>query len=106
MEAQATEALTVLWMLTSFATLVALVLVLFMRLYLQFGGPEKPATAESLSAVLLFVALIVGAISVVVTPVILKRRIIKPPLAVTIGVLIIGIIPWVILIVSLSRASS
>ena len=93
-----------LWMLTSFATLVALVLVLFMRLYLQFGGLEEPSMAERLSGVLFFVALIVGTISIAITPVILKRRIVKPPPAVTYGVLTIGTIPWVIVLVSLAIA--
>ena len=102
-ETRGAVALTIAWMLTCLSTAVAVMLVLALRLLmLAFpvaGGRVHPLT--SMAGVFLFVALLTGLVCLLFTPLTLRVRRRSPPRAVTVGALLIGFSPIVVLAVVL-----
>lgn len=94
-ESRGVEALTVAWMLCCLVTLLALLGSTAIRSVLW--QREMPSNADLLCHLLTFISLVTGALCVLLTPLVLKYRATPPPLSVTAGACILGIIPWVAL---------
>ncbi|MBW8885351.1 MAG: hypothetical protein JF612_11400 [Planctomycetia bacterium] len=100
-ESRAAVALTVAWMLSCMSTAVGMLTVLALRL-LMFAFPVAAAGDHPLgriAGVLLFVALATGAVCVAFTPLVYRVRQAPPPSPITVGAVLIGISPIVLLIV-------
>jgi hypothetical protein len=100
-ESRAAVALTVAWMLTCLGTAASMLVVLAFRL-LMIGFPVAAGGQHPLQAVagvLLFVGLVTGVLCVGLTPLVYRVRRAAPPLAITIGAVLIGVAPVAIMIV-------
>jgi hypothetical protein len=100
-ESRAAVALTVAWMLTCMSTAVAMLVVSTLRLLIvaypvPAGGIHPLAR---IAGVLLFVGLATGALCLLFTPLVHRARGVAPPRAITIGAILIGLSPMVMLIV-------
>ena len=99
-ESRASVALTVAWMLTSFCTAAALFVaapIWLVSRKLGPGGPQNPLAAIAL--VMLMVAALTGLTSLVLTPFALRIRQIPPPGAITIAAVLIGLAPFLALLI-------
>jgi len=100
-ETRSAVALTVAWMLTCMCTAVGMFVVLAFRLLmLAFpvaAGAQHPFA--NIAGVLLFVAIVTGAVCLALTPLAYRVRATRPPRAVTIGAILIGLSPIVLLVV-------
>ena len=100
-ESRPAVALTVAWMLSCMSTAVGMLTVLALRLLmLAFpvaAGGEHPL--GRISGVLLFIALITGVVCLGFTPLVYRVRSAPPPSAITVGAIMIGLAPIVLLIV-------
>ena len=99
-ESRAAVALTVAWMLNCLATAVGLAVVLALQL-VMFGFPVAAGgmhPLEQMAAVMLFVAVVTGALCLAFTPLALRIRKTSPPRSVTIAALVIGALPIVVVI--------
>jgi len=100
-ESRPAVALTVAWMLSCMSTAVGMLTILALRLLmLAFPvavGAEHPLAR--VSGVLLFVALITGAVCLVFTPLVYRLRKVAPPSPITVSAVMIGIAPVVLLII-------
>lgn len=97
-ESRAAVALTVAWMLTCMSTIVGLVVVLGLRLLVASfpvaeGGVHP---LRQMAAVLLFVTIATGVLCLVFTPLALRVRRTPPPRSITIGAVVIGVLPLVV----------
>jgi hypothetical protein len=100
-ESRAAVALTVAWMLTCMSTAAALFVVLALRL-LMLAFPAAAGGAHPLqrtAGMFLFVALMTGVLCLILTPLVYRARMSPPPRAVTVGAVLIGIAPIVLMIV-------
>jgi hypothetical protein len=100
-ESRAAVALMVAWMLACMSTAVAMLMVLALRL-LMIAFPVAAGGVHPLAriaGVLLFVALMTGALCLGFTPLTHRIRHAPPPRAITIGAILIGLSPIVMLIV-------
>ena len=100
-ETRAAVAVTVAWMLTCMSTAVGVFVVLAFRL-LMLAFPVAEGARHPLggmAGVLLFVAIITGLTCLALTPLVYRVRIARPPQAVTIGAVAIGVAPLVMLVV-------
>lgn len=100
-ESRAAVALTVAWMLNCLATAVGLAVVLVLRL-VMLGFPRAEGTVHPLaqmSAVMLFVAVVTGAMCLALTPLAIQVRKTRPPRLVTAAAVVIGVLPIVVLVV-------
>jgi hypothetical protein len=100
-ESRAAVALTVAWMLSCMSTAVGMLTLLALRL-LMLAFPAAAGGVHPLgriSGVLLFVALITGGTCLVFTPLVYRVRGVPPPQTITIGAVLIGLSPIVLLIV-------
>jgi hypothetical protein len=100
-ESRAAVALTVAWMLACTSTAVAMLVVLALRLLMiafpvAAGGVHPVA---HIAGVLLFVAMMTGALCLGFTPLTYRIRHAPPPRAITIAAILIGLSPIVMLIV-------
>jgi hypothetical protein len=100
-ESRGAVALTVAWMLTCMCTAVAMLMVLTLRCLMWIfpvaAGGVHPL--GRIAGVLLFVALLTGFVCLLFTPLTLRTRQIAPPRAVTVGAVLVGLSPLVVLIV-------
>jgi hypothetical protein len=100
-ESRGAVALTVAWMLSCMSTAMGMLTVLALRfLMLAFpgaAGGDHPL--GRIAGVLLFVALTTGLVCLAFTPLAYRVRRAPPPRAITVGALLIGIAPIVLLIV-------
>ena len=99
-ESRGAVALTVAWMLTCMSTAVAMLMVLALR-SLMWAIPVAAGGVHPLAriaGVLLFVAGMTGFVCLVFTPLTLRARDVAPPRAVTVGAVLIGLSPVVVLI--------
>jgi hypothetical protein len=100
-ETRSAVALTVVWMLTCMSTAVGMfVVVAFRLLMLAFpvaAGAQHPFAR--IASVLLFAALITGVLCLALTPLAYRVRATRPPRAVTIGAVLVGLSPIVLLAV-------
>ena len=101
LETRAAVAVTVAWMLTCMSTAVGMFVVLAFRLLMMafpvVAGARHPF--HRISSVLLFVAVITGALCLALTPLAHRVRARQPPRTVTIVAVAIGLSPIVLLIV-------
>ena len=97
-EERSAEAATIGWMLTTLATLVALLCSLGAFLLVRtFENP--PPSLELLPGLLLVVASMSGLVSVGLTPLVVRLRKVQPPTAITRGAVVLGAFPIVLMIV-------
>jgi hypothetical protein len=100
-ESRAAVALTVAWMLTCMSTAVGMLVVIALRLLMiafpVAGGGVHPL--GRIAGVLLFVALMTGIVCLGFTPLVHRARHAAPPRAITMGAILIGLSPLVLLIV-------
>src|SRR5687768_1646160 len=106
-ESRAAVALTVAWMLTCMSTAMGMVVVLALRLLMiafpvPVGGIHPLAR---IAGVLLFVVLATGAACLLLTPLVHRVRATAPPRAITVGAVLIGAAPLVLLVVLRALAS-
>jgi hypothetical protein len=100
-ESRAAVALTVAWMLTCMSTAMGMFVVLALRL-LMIAFPVPAGGIHPLAriaGVLLFVALATGFACLLLTPLVHRVRSAAPPRAITVGAVLIGLAPVVLLIV-------
>ncbi len=91
-ETPAAEALTIAWMLTALATVVAEIVAAFAWLVVWLGGsPDIKVTAMPRLAT--FVAAITGLVTLALTPLAVRARRIPPPQPIVAAVTVIGVIP-------------
>src|SRR5262249_15187491 len=96
-ESQAADAMTVAWMLAILTTLLCQVAALVMR-WIAFANPQL-AGLGSFSAILFFAALIIGLVALGLIPVLYKIRILAPPTPIVAFAVVVGLAPWVTLLV-------
>ncbi len=85
------EVVTVAWMLSLLAALIAEVLGILSRfLMLQVGTSDR---LQVLSGTLLLVAVLAGLCTLLLTPVTLKLREVPPPRPIVVSAIVIGLIP-------------
>jgi hypothetical protein len=88
-------------MLACTSTVVGLAVVIGLRLLMLVfpaaAGVEHPLAR--IAGVLLFVALVTGTCCLALTPLAYRVRRARPPRAITIAAVIIGLAPWVTLVV-------
>src|SRR4029079_6041818 len=94
-------ALTIAWMLSCMSTAVGMLTVLALRL-LMLAFPVAQGGDHPLgriSSVFLFVALVTGLVCLGLTPLVYRVRKAPPPAPITVGAVLIGVAPIVLLIV-------
>jgi cytochrome c-type biogenesis protein CcmH/NrfG len=101
-ESRAAVALTVGWMLSALSTLAALAVsgstFLAMLAWPAPGAPAHPLAP--LAGMMLLVAVTTGLVCLALTPLALLTRKGRPPIAVTLGAILIGVTPLVAFIVA------
>ncbi len=100
-ETRPAVALTVAWMLSCMSTAVGMLTILALRL-LMLAFPVAPGEDHPLgrmSGVLLFVALITGVVCLAFTPLVYRVRKVPPPGPITVGAVLIGLAPLVLLVI-------
>jgi hypothetical protein len=99
-ESQGAVAVTVAWMLTCMSTAVAMLVVLTLRLLIVVFPVPLGAVhpLNRIAGVLLFVALATGGLCLLFTPLVHRVRGVAPPRTITIGAIVIGLSPIVMLI--------
>jgi hypothetical protein len=95
-ESQAADAMTVGWMLAILTTLLCQVAALVMR-WIAFANPQL-AGLSSFSAMLFFGALIIGLVTLALIPVLYKIRVLAPPTPIVAFAVVVGLAPWVTLL--------
>jgi hypothetical protein len=98
-ESQAAEAATIGWMLAVLTTTVCEFGVLAARFY--FAGRPDAAAVGTAGELLLFASAITGLVALLLIPVVYKARLVRPPSAVTAFAIIVGVAPWIVLLVQL-----
>lgn len=90
-ESRAADAVTIAWSLTVMMTLVCQLGAMGTNWYVQYdGGAER---IEVLSGLLLFSALVLGAISLLLMPVVWRSRRVPPPRAIAIFAVVVAAAP-------------
>ncbi len=100
-ESSAADAATICWLLAAITAIVCEFGLLAARLYFA-ANPDAHNVAQ-LGGLLIFASVVVGTIALLLTPVVYRVRQIAPPRPVTIVVVIIGAVPWVVLIAQALR---
>jgi hypothetical protein len=96
-ESQGADTITVAWMLAIFTALLCQVGALVMR-WIAFANPQL-AGLVSFSAMLFFGALMIGLVVLALIPVLYKIRILAPPTPVVAFAVVVGLAPWITLLV-------
>jgi hypothetical protein len=102
-ESRGAEALTVLWMLATLATLFAEAAAAGAALLSPAPPPGEVSLGNLLPEVMLFTALVTGTISLTATPLVLRLRREAPPRVIVGLALLIGVSPWLIFAAALVR---
>ncbi len=94
-------AATVLWMLTLLCSLAAEVAAVacYAAARQWPGPPGEPRLPRMMAGTLLLAALVSGVVCLVLTPLVWKLRPVKPPLAIVIAAVLVGLAPIVTLVV-------
>jgi hypothetical protein len=95
-ESQAAEAATIGWMLAVLTATVCELGVLAARLY--FNWHPDAAGVGTAGELLLFSSAIVGLVVLALIPVVYKVRRVRPPTAVTVFAVVVGVLPWAALL--------
>jgi hypothetical protein len=101
-ESRGAEALTVLWMLATVATLAAEFVAGAGLLFFpaNSSADEAPSPLSALPGVMLFTALTTGTLCLVLTPLVRRLRRTPPPPAVVWMAAVVGVSPWAILLIA------
>jgi hypothetical protein len=102
-EPRSVEALTVFWMLTALATLIAETIAAAALFAMAFSPDLGNSLLRIMPGVMLFTALVTGTICLALTPLVLRQRRTPPPRGVVGIVILIGVSPWLMLAASLFR---
>jgi hypothetical protein len=99
-ESRGAVALTVAWMLTAMSTAAAMLVVAAVQAIMAANPavPGRPHPMLPLSSVMLFVALATGIVCLVFTPLAYRVRRSRPPTAITIAAILIGLSPLVTIV--------
>jgi Na+-driven multidrug efflux pump len=104
-EERSAELVTVAWMLCTLLTCVTVTLHLASQIYLGWNRGElaerHPLT--SLLIVLNFIALFAGLLTLVLIPAVHKLRKTKPPVEITFFALLVGALPWALLLLRVGQ---
>lgn len=90
-ESRGAEAITAGWMLAALNALVLQILWIVLRALMHYNAGLQPL--QLLASLLLLVAIVLGMVVVVLTPVVYRVRCTPPPRNVTIAVLLVGLSP-------------
>jgi hypothetical protein len=104
-ESRGAEALTVFWMLAALTTILAETVAAASALFM-WGSREADrgnSLLGLLPGVMLFTALVTGAIGLTLTPLVLRLRGTAPPRGVVAFAIVIGASPWLVLAAALIR---
>ena len=96
LESRTAEAVTVAWMLSFLATIAAECGGIFVRILMMMNDTSD--RLQVLSTTLLLVAFLSGAITLILTPVVLSLRRSAPPRAIVIAACTMGFVPLATLI--------
>ena len=92
--------LVIAWMLSCVCTTVAMLVVIALSVVAAtFPAPVGANPLNRIAAVLLFLAVVTGALCLAFTFLVLRTRGIRPPRAITIAAVIIGAAPFIMLAV-------
>jgi hypothetical protein len=88
-------ALTVAWMLATLSCAVGQVVALGMWLLARGAGipADRPNALHTVASILLMVAGLTGLLAIALIPLVYRVRHARPPTAITIGSLVIGLVP-------------
>jgi hypothetical protein len=93
-ESRGAVALTVAWMLLALSTLAAQVVALAVWLFARTAGvPGRPNYLMLVPTTLMMVALFTGILVLVLTPLTYRVRRAPPPLSITIGAIVVALLP-------------
>ena len=98
-ESRSAEAITVFWMMTTVATLIAGLGAAFTKAIIFMQQTPTPAT-ETVLHILLWITLPTGALGLGVTPLVYRYRRQPPPRAVTYFAVAVSGLPWGIMLLS------
>ena len=99
LESRPAEAITVFWMMTTVATLIACLGAAFTKVIILMHKTPTPA-AETVLYILLLITLPTGALGLGVTPLVYRYRGKPPPRGVTYFAVIVNGLPWGIMLLS------
>jgi hypothetical protein len=91
------DVLTVVWTTTLATAVIAEAASFGIRAYVHFSNPQAKLL-NMLSAYLLLTAALVGAFLIVLTPIVVRRKVSNPPFGVVLAAYIVGAIPWLTMI--------
>jgi len=100
-ESKSADAITVAWMLCIVTGLICEVGAIIVRWALP--GYWDSVNLQVLFALLAFSALVVGALSLCLLPVVLKARRVPPPPGIIVFAIVVGVMPLLTLVTGLAR---
>ena len=105
-EPQAIESLTVFWSLCIFATLVLVIVFLFLRIASATWQPsENTGNAwTGFADLLLFSAIVSGSVGGILTPIVQSQRKRRAPKSLQIAAIAIAVSPWILLALLVARS--
>ncbi len=95
-ETSAADAATIGWLLSAITAVICEFGLFAARLY--FAANPQAQNVAQLGGLLIFAAVVVGTFTLILTPVVYKVRQVAPPMPVTVGVIAIGLVPWVVIL--------
>mgnify|MGYP004096664901 CR=1 FL=1 len=98
-ESRSAEAITVFWMMTTVATLIACLAAAFTKGVILIHQTPTPA-AETVLHILLLITLPTGALGLGVTPLVYRYRRHPPPRGVTSFAVVVSGLPWAIMLLA------
>jgi hypothetical protein len=100
-ESQAADAATVAWMLSAMATLGALLCAGVANALSRWmlGADQRGAMFGALPPLLFFISLVTGSVCLFLTVVALRVRRVPPPSAIVVTAVLIGVSPFVLLLI-------
>jgi hypothetical protein len=97
-ESRGVEALTVFWMLSALATLIAETAATAALLATSLSTDGEGSFLSRIPGLMLFTALVTGAICLVLTPLVLRLREFPPPRGIVAAAVLIGASPWLLVL--------
>jgi hypothetical protein len=106
-ESRGAVAVTVAWMLLALCTLAAQVVALAVWLFARTAGiPGRPNYLMLVPTTLMMVALLAGILVLALTPLTYRVRRSRPPLSITIGAIVVALLPLIVVLVAAVAATS
>ena len=95
-ESRSELAAKVAWSLTLLSTLAAEAMGFVCQLYVRFAEPVT--LLQVLGGVMLFVALVAGVVTLLLTPLVLKLAKTRPPSSIVLTAIVAGVLPLVVVV--------